>query len=280
MNISQGIADRVKGHIPISIASSLAIESLSGTGEFTGERVKLLKFNSVWISINTVYRNLVGSIDKQYLKSLSPSLLLDFISEELSIIETALKKVKPSLKIVFYYRDYTQLAKQFPLAKLKTPRTDKQFIAMELEQLTLKQFLNQDFLHHNLDIRKTNRLEDKTANSLILTHHSVDLLDYKQFGKLELIESHTGSLKKPLEWNTKLTKIEGIDRLPFNRLTIQVLGDKSTDFLSYGIKEKRALMDIAKKGRWRPNTTRDKIHHTFQKYSGLEYVDLFKRMLK
>lgn len=280
MSLTAAITGRVKGFVPISIASALAMESLCGIGEFQGKGVKLLEYNTVYISLHTIYRNLIGAIDKSNHSNLSPKVLQEYIAEELLVIDSLIESISNKVKVIFYHRDYTNLAHSFPLAKLKTPRTDKQFLALELEQKTLKSFLSNEFLHHDLRIKTfKDSISGKGLRAVILTHHSVDLLDRPNFVSLTLLESHTGTLKTSNAWNTKLTKTSGIERIPFNRLTIQVLGDKSTDFLSLGIKTKRDLLDLSKKGKWKPNTTKDKIRYTLNKFKDIESVELFKSML-
>lgn len=48
---------------------------------------------------------------------------------------------------------------------------------------------------------------EKRSKALIITHMAYDLLSYKDFAVLDLLESHTGALKPRNLWSTKYVKM-------------------------------------------------------------------------
>ncbi len=93
------------------------------------------------------------------------------------------------------------------------------------------------------------------------THLACDLLSYRTSLKLQLLESHTGELKKRLVWNTKYKKITTVElnNLPFNEKLLYILGDNTGMVQPLNIKIRRALGDVATSNNWTPNTTVDRV---------------------
>jgi hypothetical protein len=101
--------------------------------------------------------------------------------------------------------------------------------------------------------------------SLIVTHFPVDLFGRYRFNQLDLLESHTGKIKPPAQWNTKLSaKREETDMLPFNPFTLQVFGDNQ-QFVHQLPRVKEAVVETAKATGWSSVTTMEKIRMTLEK---------------
>jgi hypothetical protein len=162
------------------------------------------------------------------------------------------------------------------LAKIKTPTTPRQKIYANNERLALTAATS----HKELGIVPCKQLvHGKNAKAWIMTHHPMDLLSRYEFSELSLISSHTGDIKKPVEWIKKLTSNEAYHRLPFNIMTLQVLGDGAVQFFSQSPSIKKHLLAMAEGGKWKPTTTRDKIVSDMSKYPNKEIADTFKKML-
>lgn len=274
---------REKGEAPLSIGTSLALESLGGFGEFPSASPPIFKYNEMWVNLRTLIRNCFNAVERgQRIQVLASDLIEPLLEDIQVLLSTVELKSMGRLTVKFYYNTFKRLANEFPKAKIKTPSTDKQIFEYALEEKILSLFLK-DYVStldnevHEFDVR----FKAKGDNAVILTHHPVDLLWRKQFRQLTLLESHSGALKPRAEWYTKLTGGRRYDRIPFNRLTLQVFGDGNTQFSSMSSKIKNRLLTLAEEGRWTPVTTDEKVRYTLNKlYDPGEkqfYLDLLSR---
>ena len=96
---------------------------------------------------------------------------------------------------------------------------------------------------------------------MILTHYPADLLPYKDFKKLDLLESHTGKLKTYINWYSKYYPISGKDMsiLPFTKKLLFIFGDKY-QIAPTPIKLRTSIYEVASNSNWSPLTTEKKIN--------------------
>lgn len=145
--------------------------------------------------------------------------------------------------------------------------------------------LEKDFNKYFLDINKTNTIynksyhfpnEYKINDYLICTHMAIDLLGSNKF---HLLESHTGKLKKQVEFNSKYAKFGNNDMsiLPFNDILLFLLGDNQL-IKGVDVKYKKIIYDTAVIRNWTPATTRQKVIHDLNKASA--GIDMFIKSFK
>lgn len=112
------------------------------------------------------------------------------------------------------------------------------------------------------------------STALIITHIPYDLLNYKHFKRLILIESMTGKIKYRDQWGSKYHPIgnKSLEQLPFTEKLLWIFGDKDGIIKPINIKGTKAglgfrqvVYDIAQKSKWRPTTTIDKIKFDLQR---------------
>lgn len=277
--MSLNLAERDKGSIPISIGTALAIEGALGTYP---ERpvvtpAPLLKYKQVWFNVHTLFRNLTSSITAEQRNGVLPVEIVPALSEDMlgaaAAIETA---SQGQVQAVFYLNEYRSLARKFPHAHLKAPSTPAQVAMVELQQLSLRRLLKEP----PVAIRRFDvELEGHHPPSLIVTHYPVDLLSRYHFAELALLESHSGNIKKPSQWNTKLGIKEGRERLPFNTFTLQVFGDNAVMFKPLVTPLRKRILDIAAANHWSSVTTMDKIKMSIQGTHSPDTVAAFKPYL-
>lgn len=263
------IDSREKGNVPMSIGTSFAIEGFCGFGEHIQRNPPCDKCSELWVNIRTIYRNIGISFDNQSRNQMMSGHLAEAMMEDMAILTSTVElKTQGKVKVVFYYCEHKGLKSEFPLAMLKQLKTDRQLFEKGLEEETFKIFFKEiervkpDWL----TLEKYNvKITDKSGNVAILTHQPIDLLWRKQFNKLFLLESHTGLLKDSSEWHTKLTGGKKYNRIPFNRLTIQLLGDQSNYFASMKSSFKKIIFDLSEKDNWTPVTSYDKIRNSLKK---------------
>lgn len=256
------ISNREKGALPISIGTSLAIESALGIypevegkdPPYRGDRPPVTHVESIWINVRTLFRNLIGSIQKDDRTSLEPNDLSDAISNEMTVIESAITQGSLGrCSCVFYLCTFMGINRRFPYANHRNPNTDGQKTTWMMEEATLKELMENnpsvDFRVYDIEFDESNQ------KSLIITHYAVDLLNRYRFKELSLLESHTGAVKNPLQWHTKLHGGQDLVTIPFDRMTLQVFGD-SVSFRPTSIKVRRHLVELSNKYGWTPATTK------------------------
>lgn len=263
------LAKRATGELPLSIGTSLAIEALKEPAVFE-------KYDTLWINIRTLWRNIYDSIERddreRMIKPPSPSqmdahyrvickAMADTMKEELSQIRSFLDGKLKGVRI--YYLGYKDLPKRFPLALLREPTTPLQQQYADLMERTLDYVLLEDG-DSLIEQDKGSELRGEPAKSLIITHCPVDLLSRTKFQQLRLLESHTGAIKSKSQWATKLTDGKDMKIVPFNAFTIQVFGDGAVHFNRMAISVRRGLLEVANAQRWTPVTTMEKIKYNLK----------------
>lgn len=235
------MTERTKGTLPISVGTALAIEALTS--------VPMHRYGALLINLRTVIRNARQAYDDYTptVKELTQATKEDIVGIAEAIVAM---KIKTLLELKFYYPSYQALPRLFPMAKLKNVNekgTDKQKLVAQLEEQVATNILKE----FGEAITKVNtRIPDFTQEALIITHHPVDLVMTDSYARLNLLESHTGTIKNYTLFYTKLTGSDKFNNIPFNKLTIQIFGDKSTNFYSQNEGVKNEIKQLADLARW------------------------------
>lgn len=260
------LESREKGAIDISIGTALGIQAACGIAEDGTKKISppLLEYDRLLINIRTLFRNVYSLVDKTLRMSVDYDSLITVMMSEVRVINAVIEQyVGSGVKVEYYACDYNHLTRFYRLARFKDVSTDLQKIYSVIEnkavELMFKQLREEGIKVYHFDTSLNVEERNKT---LIITHLPVDLLSSTYFDKLDLLETHTGTIKKKTEWNTKLKNGKDTPRIPFDKMTIQMFGDSGGLFLPYPIKYRKALIDIAEKYKWTSTTTKSRIKLT------------------
>ncbi len=262
-----GVDSREKGQFPISIGTSLAVEAAGGVyPDRPVEPAPVLQVREVWFNLRTLYRNLFGCLPSDLKERVTHGPLAMALIEEMGILEAAILKISNGgARAVFYVCDYSTLRQKFPKAALKVPTTPKQIMQHALETAAIRTVLEQGVAH---DLRMYRfEITGTHPASFIVTHLPVDLLSRYSFAKLDLLESHTGMIKPPPQWNTKLTNGKELTNIPFGRFSLQVFGDNGHHFAAAPRSVREAVLQLAQERRWTAVTTEEKIRESLRSIS-------------
>lgn len=230
-----------------------------------------LPANELWINVYTLFRNYHGSFE-----DVSKVDRAEFVNGFIEEAQTILVQTEGVINTFYYQTDLSLLPLKMKHAKVKTPHTKKQLIYSNLERMAIEALVR-----NSVPVTRCKlRLPKRDVNAWVITHHPLDLLSRYQFLELTLLESHTGELKPQHKWNTKLSKNEMYKHIPFNLLSMQVLGDRGNLFYALGSAHKKALVQLSELGKWTPTTTRDKILFDLPKLDDKEMQATFKAMLQ
>lgn len=248
--------DRTFGAYPISIASSLAIEGITHTGEYL-DRVGEAPVNNMeclMVNIRTLIRNVIGSFPSVEQYSLRAKEVLECVYEDFMNIKQTVQEYNPYCEVMIYGSTYKSINSDFKNVNFKKFETPKQRMFEQIESevfLRFKDKYKEIFNEFDYKLKSSKRC-------VLMTHHPIDLLSYYDFPDLRLLESHTGVIKERKDWYTKLNLPKGTTTIPFNKSTLCIFGDK-TYINGQASKVKQAIIAISVKYGWNSLTTKSKM---------------------
>lgn len=269
------IANRTIGQYPLSIATSLAVESAMGIHpEIVVNSPPIQRFEELWVNARTLFRNFMGSLPKDAMKALAAREIAEALVHEMEQISTIVP-----VKVVFYVSNYAQMEQKYaPWGVTRRDTTDNQRIYTAVQTETLQELLKlkPPFEFHGFELKLvTPRPNTKV---LVLTHYPYDLLSHKNFGELTLLESHTGAIKGRTQWYTKYLNGKELPPMPFREDLIQVFGD-AEHFRPGDPKLRKDLIELAKKYNWSAVSTYDKLIYGIEKLQNPYAVHVMKQIM-
>lgn len=277
------LTERTQGAFPVSIGTSLALESiLDGIQppydpeRVIPQRIKLGNYSEYWINIETLFRNILGSVPTQEQARLNPVEVLAVLFEEIEMIrQFVFDECQDRVVLVPFRNNHKRLSSKHPHAKLRFPTTPKQ---LEYAQFC-DNVCDNAVKKSNGTIKEVDRvLSGAGKRALITTHMAYDLLSYGRFDSLDLLESHTGVLKPRSQWHSKLYTAKTLAKMPFNSLTIQVFGD-STTFAPLAQAARQQVIDLSEDSKWHALATRDLIVYSLKKLKDVFAAKVYQEML-
>lgn len=249
------MSKRAIGQLPISIGTGLAIEALCGIGEGLAVSTPAIKAGQVlYINLRTLIRNAVES----YPSDITPDadVITSTVMDDLKNIHDAFKTyISHPVTVKVYYPSYARLPAKFNRSLLRVIKSEKQ---ERLNSLTISVSSNLQKKLGNFLIQCDITLPAAPENIILMSNYPVDLLSRYQFSDMQLLESHTGLLKPPSEWNSKLYGDTVPSNMPFNAITLQIFGDKVM-FKPMLPSIKKVFIEMAKRERWTIVTTKSRI---------------------
>ena len=184
--------------------------------------------------------------------------------QDIELINTILNdnKIKP----IYYSKDYSKLKKCFPNI-------------MSEEDMPPARALTEKYTKSFKHIADDNTIEiiDNFRNVLgedylLVTHNTLDLLQYSSKRNVKLLESFTGEVKPVKKWYTKYRKMSSKDMsiLPFNAYLLAIFGCNNYVKPSK-IKLRRNIYELGIKRLWNNSSTEFKIKNDLENYSREAY---------
>lgn len=267
---------REKGQLPLSIATSLAIESALGIMESDDPKYKkpstppILEYDVLWINLRTLFRNLFTSMERVEADKVHRSRFAEALHVEcLSIQATIQQATKGACGVIFYAATHRSIASFYRNGQAKEDTTplQKAYTSTEKEVIENLDRIHQatkDFHFVHVDVSLHNEYPNQHKRMLLMTHTPIDLVENKGFQEVTLLESHTGAIKKPSLWYTKLKGGDEMQRIPFDKATLQFFGDKGNMFVPYPKKYREVVLRCAEQNRWSQTTTRGRMLLTLE----------------
>jgi len=261
MNYENKITLRDLGpNLPVSIGTAFAVEIFGGHAEGRDPEPEAKVFpEELWVNIRTLFRNMHNASSKEVKLGAVSSEFVESMDQELKLIRDYVRDATADkVKVKFYACLYKDMKRQFPKALLKDPTTPAQITYASLEN---------DIVGHYSEAEESevitfnNSLITEHKHVWLLTSSSIELLELAKFKKGLLLESHTGRLKNSIQIYTKLTNGSKLGNIPFNKITLQIYGDKGNLFSPMPKAVKDAVKEVADTNRWTPATNWSKFKY-------------------
>jgi len=238
------------GALGMSYGTSTAFE---GSGANSVRSADTMLFN---------LRTLIRNAQEAYVKEDSEYTDVDQIAKDVEsdmvILGKWLEQARAGkpISMVIYYPSYLIKKMKYKHATLWEPTTAAQKEKARISEAVAKVLLKK---YEKLLVKTVMGMPDFKGTGIVLTHHVIDLAESSAVARLFLLESHTGVIKPFTQWYTKLTGGDELFYMPFNKLTIQIFGDRSTDFRSSSIGIKNLVKKLAQDNKWTSATTMSRV---------------------
>jgi hypothetical protein len=184
-------------------------------------------------------------------------------------------KLKPTLYLCNYKSIYSRYKRQ---TVFRSDTTLNQKDERKRMEKSIQQFLDDVGEGYLLDFDTDLKPEDKAAKVIIQTHIAVDLISWKNFEELDLLESHTGAIKNRSLWYTKYNNGKELSMIPFTQYFLRIFGDKEF-FSPKDSALRKAILEIAVKYNWSPLTTDSRIRFTLDQLKNPFFREVVKDMM-
>lgn len=268
------VYERTVSAFPFSTGTSLSFESLFESTNASidpnrqiPQHVNITDYNELWINVGTLFRNMFTAIPRDRVESTVSRDCVDvLIMEMIQILELVNEQSGNKTKVIYYICSYRGLEKEFKGITRRTPNTSKQKFYQNLLEETLDKILKRIKESNEIDIKYFDTFirPIERCKALIITHYAVDLLSIKRFRVLDLLESHTGVLKKFNTWYTKYFSGKNLMMIPFNESLIKIFGDTEL-IVPYHFKVRRLIEEVANQNKWNYATSPAKVYGDLSK---------------
>ena len=257
---------------PVSIGTGLALESIFEPiidrydKEKTINKIKLDNYKYHVINVYTIIRNILGAVENIKKKDslLYSSKLPETVINELETINNLY--IGTNTTPVFIMPDYT-----IPIRNLNYKKDQHSwYVIMELiNRLCKRSILNNKLVKISTEY-KLPKLSEKV---LITSHIQLDFLNIKHIPNLDILQSHTGELITPKDFNSKyhLMGQKTLEIFPFIEELYFFLGD-NTLIKPQAVSVRNTLHALALENKWNFRTTRDKVISDIKKNSTLSDI--------
>ena len=260
------IRERAMGKFPLSVATSIALESATGYPDPTNGKITnntLVLYDELWINLKTLFRNICGCLPPNSGKPSVEDLVIAMLNE-IKVIKDIVQR-NSQAKAIFYVSNYKRLDSIYKHVELRRDNTSKQKEFTQTMESVIQKIINRTPKGSDWFYLFDHFLEPKAKKrALILTHVPYDLISAHNFHLLDLLESHTGHIKNKTLWFTKYFQGNDLPPIPLTHYLLPVFGDKEM-FRPLNVKSKEAMIMLIKGNGWNALTTDAKMKNDIKK---------------
>lgn len=253
----------------MSIGTGIALETIFDIKdkydpERSVDKIDIEDYDYHVFSMHTLVRNVLSSLPKPN-KGLEEKDLLNMVIDDINVLSGYYADIstEPLISII----DYEKLAK--PFNKNKNQDLNKS----QIEYIELNQWVKENDILKSKLVEATVIKGDRVPRDKKLLVTTSFLLDASLYGNFDLLESHTGSVKKKHELSKKYHSIGKLDLsiLPYTKTIHQILGDK-TYVIPLKISTRKLLYELAVDKKWNVRTTEVRVRENLRDNKDLKEV--------
>lgn len=251
----KSLGERALGTYPLSIATSLAIEGAQGVHpDQPINKTILQNYPELWVNIRTLFRNYYNSVSHEYYNLFTTQNHRSTFLQEIIFLKDVVSQITShQTKVIIYFSEYDNIQRLFKNPIMRVDSTENQIrYTKALTELLVP------IVKESAEIIKTRQFIEHIDNkALIITHFPIDLF-VKPNNGIDLLESHTGVIKRKQHWHTKYVNGKSIPQMPFRMDFLSIFGDNEM-FRPNLMPYRKALIQLSEKYNWSHVTTKDKI---------------------
>lgn len=269
--------DKTVSAFPLAIGTSLALEThlLPPNKPYDAER-KVPKppkpitfYNSIFICVNTLIRNLLSASKGQDILALYDELLW-----EINYIIEMLTDRLPDTKVMMYLSEAPRQYDNVLVAKRLREKTSAKAKIFQNKERAL-----------SLLMKKTKRytvfkdgIKGMNEKALVLTHLPNDIVEYNTFRRLDVLSSHTGAVKQTNQYHKFYLPVrkQEMSLFPFNLYLLHYLGD-SNMVKGASLAGRDRVYEIALEKKWTFRTTLNMVKMDLKSKAPEIYIEMFRK---
>ena len=287
MDIMSILDQMERGQYSLSIGTSLALESLANIHPETKHKsVPHHEYTHLWVNLKTLARNIVQAFPSGINHLITPGVLSELLTDEYRTIEQWARD-NTRLKVTLYMSFYKDMERRYNTqhSLVRRDSTDKQKSDRQRINQAIEAFTAQ-FGKTRVEVERFMKVFDtdieckkeEQGKILMLTHIPFDLVKYKTFGNLTLLESHTGAIKNRSLWYTKYLNGKDLSMIPFTLYFMRVFGDKET-FAPMDSKLRKELIALAQDDGWSAVTTDARVRFALDKMKNPYFRTIMRELM-
>lgn len=289
-------SNRKMSGFQLSISTGRAMEALFTTTDARYDdawrppaQIDPKTYQQAWFNVGTLIRNVINAcgLEEGENPNSSKDILPDpkdvgkACAQECELIQSLFSNEGQGVcKPIFYICDHSKFNKGFnqEFFKLREPNTPKQVEWFRLYDKALDYCLS-DISYKSYSGGISSLFGTVGTKSLIISHIVPDLLSLKEFQSLELLETHTGVLKPPTEFHTKLHQLKdpNMARLPWNKTILLLFGDKYT-VVPTSVKVRKEVLKVCEQAKWTFMTSEHKVVADLKRFGDASIQEVVKAL--
>ena len=216
-------------------------------------KVDITRYDTWYINIHTMIRNIIGDIpDKDTVIASASGKVTIYDILKVNVFNISSICSEHKMKVIFYTPDYKKVMKNGIIIN-KGKKADALIKILAYGDYCHERFKQEDITGNVL---KDRSLRLPAGKTVVTTHFAIDLFNFKHHKVFDLLESHTGRLRTTRQFNKKYVSNSSVrpELYPFLEELLYLLGDGAM-FAPVSITSRRFIQIAAEEQRWTTSTT-------------------------
>lgn len=263
------------GALGLNVATSLIFEEWADKPALV--KPYLGKISQFRINLHTLVRNVSEALEDEVR---TVEAIVDYVIGEIPTLLDAISEYFPKIEYVFYVTELKYYSRVIPRSEIRVSRSERIRKIAKLEATAVGDLADQ-LEENGIKIERISEKQGHIAKTaMVLTHLPSDLLCYRYYSDLYLVESHTGNIRKRTTFSNKILpshRRPDAHLIPFNHMSFQVYGDGGKMLHQASGAITTAYTELAREKKWNYMTSAEKIVTDINRSGNKKLIDWFAR---